>query len=125
MAIARWSSDQHRSAVYVYESSDGWVILVATNKLVSPLPEELPVLTTDPVTQPEEFAEEFLELAERTNRLLEHAVYEPIGGPWDGQMFILPDEASCLKQLLELRDHGYHVPEYAIEALTPLGGGRL
>lgn len=48
---------------------------------------------------------------------LRQAVRQNIGLPFDGRTFVEPDAAACLARLVALRETGYHVPEYALEAL--------
>ena len=109
MSYCRWSSDNHACDVYVYQDYTGaYVIHVACNKPVGEIP-KLPY----PVTDTKEFVvaykahHEFLRTCERA----------PIGLEYDGKTFIDGSPSECAMRLERLRDMGYRVPQYAIDAL--------
>ncbi len=116
MSYCRWSSDDFQCDVYVYESEDGYVIHVASNRLfwLVPLPK--------PYTgYGDEFDFEDWYQRHRTVRDLmdspdTHTI-APIGLPHDGETFIEDDAEEAAARLVELQKLGYQVPDYAIEEL--------
>lgn len=117
MSYCRWSSDDFNCDVYVFESVyGGWETHVACNRPVfdrSALPEaDLP--------GPDHTRAELLAFAERYHALLDavnNAERVPIGLPHDGAVFVDPTPGACARRLIELRETGYIVPQYAIDAL--------
>jgi hypothetical protein len=97
--------------VYVYEDcGGGWTTHVAGNRLTKKAP-ELPSIET--CTQ-EEWAAAYRRQGEWLDK---EAVHESIGLPEDGNTFNDPTPGACADRLEELRDMGYNVPQYAIDAL--------
>lgn len=115
MSYCRWSSDNWRSDVYVYPSSQGWETHVATNRVVGEIPREPDwgLITTAEAEGTKQFVREhnavleYLRTAERT----------PIGLAHDGESFNDSTPLGCLETLLMLRKEGYHIPEAALEEL--------
>lgn len=114
MSYCRWSSDNFRSDVYVYESSSGWVIHVANRKNVIPCIPSLPWRSNP--------SKLYIGLWTWSNKLhhlsLRYIPMRKIGLPADGQSFTLSCPRECADQLCVLRAMGYHVPQYAIDALV-------
>ncbi len=108
MSYCRFSSDNWKSDVYVYENRDDrFVICVADNRVVGdvpPAPSGLP---------PEEHQ---LALQEQ-QAFLDTAKREPINGFYDGEIFAFDTAEDAAFRLEEIRAMGYHVPQYAIDAL--------
>ena len=82
MSWVRWSSDDFRSDVYVYESDEGVTIHVAANRHVRDENDNI----TDKTT--------------------------PINGLWDGVTYVAHSEAEAYRILHSLQDDGYHIPSY-------------
>lgn len=111
MSYCRWSSDDFWCDVYVYEDlTSCYTIHVACNRVVGDIPKTAHLSSRDTIPA-------FMEAHKAQMAFLETAEREPIGLPHDGATFIygLPEEAA--HKLEELRDMGYHVPEYAIREL--------
>jgi hypothetical protein len=110
MSFCRFSDDNFKSDVYAYESADGFVVHVASNRVVGDVPAR-PSIADIPYIAPGEFSRahqaqhEFLETAERA----------PIGGPYDGQSFRYATLRELHDGLLQLRADGYHVPQFALD----------
>lgn len=116
MSYCRFSSDAFRSNVYVYENMDGnFIINVAENKMDCEEHEiPAPVESLNPNYMSGE------EITEQWNRILEfvdECPRKPINGGFDGDMIVCEDLESTKDQLLQLREHGYHVPEYTFEII--------
>lgn len=126
MAYARFSSDDCRSDVYVYESvHGGFVTHVATKRLElsEPLPEPvqlLPLPEADPSVTQEQWdrrADEYLARHRHVQQVVSRSELAPIGLPHDGETFVHATAAESADHLERLRALGYHVPEFAIRAL--------
>ena len=118
MSYARFSSDDWRSDVYVYESvGGGWVTHVAANRVVP----------CEPLPEPVEYTPENVEAWFRRH----HAVTEIIGRservfidlPYAGEDFRDDSPGECADRLVSLAAIGYHVPEGTIDALYAEAGG--
>lgn len=100
MSYCRFSSDQFRSDVYVYDHVGGWVqIHVAGNRLTSNEPRP-----TD-------------SWGEEMSAWLDRAKREPITLDHAGEEFQFNDHGEAADMLVTLRVLGYYVPQYAIEGL--------
>lgn len=112
MSYCRWSSDDYQCDVYVYEDvSGGWTTHVGTGRYVitEPLP-DLVILTPDTV-------HEYVEREAEVSRILRRSTVERVGLPHDGETYNDPTPGACADRLEDLRALGYHVPQYAIDAL--------
>lgn len=113
MSYCRFSSDNHKSDVYCYAHVDGgWAIHVARSRYVgdTPIPElpdnwhQLPV-------------DELADIMGRQREWLDKATLDLIGLSRDGESFNADTPGEAADLLESLRDEGYRVPAYAIEAL--------
>ena len=142
MSYCRWSSMNWRCEVYVYEDlCGGWTTHVASRRrVVQPVPSllfcrfgewirracgwsfDLPSRT---LTFPNRRArwiykawDKFAMAWERLHRLsMDLIPLRPIGLPCDGESFNDATPGECADTLARLRDMGYIVPQYAIDAL--------
>lgn len=109
MSYCRWSSDNFKSDVYVYESCHGgFDIHIASNRIVSELPEP-PSINLE--------AEEFEKQHKAHHLALEQAERENIDLPHAGESLNEATAGETAARLLQLRYYGYYVPQYAIDAL--------
>lgn len=111
MSYCRWSSDDFRCDVYVYQCAfDGrWNTHVAANRVVfqEPLPEAVPYDDT-------------LAWYERFNKVMEivgRAPRERIDHELAGQTLYDESPGDCARTLERLRGEGFNVPDYAIQSL--------
>lgn len=115
MSYCRWSSDDWRSDVYVYESQDGFVTNVAESSVV--LAEELP----EPIRlQPGFTHEQFHVWWKRQQAVADIVERSPtvkIGGLYDGATFVDPDPGACATTLRMLAIAGYRIPAGVVERL--------
>src|SRR5690554_33867 len=102
MSYCRWSSDDFKSDVYVYESDMGFMIHVAGGKH-DPYPTDLPApmrLTPDNVP-------EWLQRNEQVREILDNTPLVAITLPYAGETFTEDSPGACRERLLQLRNLGY------------------
>lgn len=115
MSYCRWSSDDFRSDVYVYNSLDGVTIHVGAGRYAfqGPLPPALPV----PEEITESWAALWVERQRAVSQLVDQATTEPIGLPHDGATLIAETPGEAAQLLRELVAEGYQVPGGVTEVL--------
>ncbi len=112
MSYCRFSSDDYQCDVYCYEDvSGGFTTHVAGSRPV--LDGTLP----PPVPFDRENIAAFMARHEKAMAWLERAELRDIDLPHAGECFNDPDAASAAARLQMLKDAGYNVPQYAIDAL--------
>lgn len=146
MSYCRFSSDNHRSDVYVYDDdlTGGIAICVAAERLVLP---PIPSLlggammlrlfawsggawdrSTKSVIYPSRVRRIVAGVAFKLSLLWESWLHRPtvrhmprrrIGGKWDGASFRCSTRANAGLRLNELVGLGYRVPEWVIEEFLP------
>jgi hypothetical protein len=109
MSYCRWSSDNWRCDLYVYDTGDGIAIHVANNRRAGEIP-ALPELTLDTVA-------EYTRAHNAQLAAVNACELVEIGLPYDGAYFEEPDLDSAIDRMKYLRNLGYHVPQWAIEAM--------
>lgn len=111
MSYCRFSTDQFRCDVYVYEHCGGWhQIHVAGNKHVSDKPRPAPVSLDAP------FAE-YMAADDALTAWMDQATRVAIDLPHAGESFECAGPLECAEKLEELKALGYVVPQFAIDAL--------
>ena len=112
MSYCRWSSDDFRCDVYCYEDIYlGYTIHVAGRRIVFDGTEPNPVeLRKDNIEEFAKYQEDFSNWIGTAQRI-------DIGLPHDGESFSFYDPEETANKLEELRNIGYMVPQYAIDAL--------
>jgi hypothetical protein len=103
MSYCRFSSENFGCDVYVYESAEGFVTHVASNRHVG----------DTPVPETDGSIDRYSEQAAWLNK----ARQVRIGLPEDGKTHFDEYAGECADRLEALRNMGYHVPQYAIDAL--------
>ena len=111
MSYCRWSSDDYQCDLYVYESSDGFVIHVASNRPVydEPLPPPAPAPNVD--------FDAWYARQQKVSEMVERARREPIGLPHDGETFVLDEPGEAADKLVEIKTAGYRFPDRVIDYL--------
>lgn len=116
MSYCRWSTDDFRCDLYIYENVSGcWTIHVAGNRLVEcppktyEYPEEHKVYQTETrncfsITR--EGADAWQKWEEENNKR------ETIALPYAGETFDLASPGECADKVEELTALGYCVPDY-------------
>lgn len=114
MTYCRFSDNDHQCDVYVYESCyGGYTIHVGCNRVVfkSKLPETVSLDNMDAYFKRHKIVMEMIQDAERVKIGLEH----------DGKSFNEDTAIDCANRLIELKNMGYNVPQYAIDGLMEDG----
>ena len=110
MAYCRFSSDNFRSDVYVYEGiGGGFVMHLAGNRYVGDIP-EVPAIGTVSM-------EKFLAAHKKQMDYLKNAKTERIELPHAGESFVCSTAKECAEFLEKFKALGYRVPEGVIPAL--------
>ena len=110
MAYCRWSSDDYQCDIYAYESDCGGFSIRVANyrfQFSEPLPPAVDMSDTQAFVERHNKVLEMLHKARRTQINLSR----------DGQSFDVTTSTEAVKLLESLRDEGYRVPDYAIQAL--------
>ncbi len=111
MSYCRWSSDDYQCDIYCYESVDGFEIHVARARRVMDC--ELPPRVPFDADQ----MDEWMARDRVVQSWVSRAELQPIGLPHDGESFRESDPGAAADRLQFLQSLGYHVPQYAIDAL--------
>lgn len=113
MSYCRFSSDDWRSDVYVYESVEGWVVHVAGSRGDAPIPGPDMKGLIDGRVPPERVAEQVADM----NRRIENRNLVPIDHPLAGETRTFGEADSCADWLEHLVGEGFHVPRHVVPAL--------
>lgn len=117
MSYARFSTDDFRCDVYVYESDEGFVIHVATNR-ANITEEQYATLPPNPaglVTN--EDIQVFIRRNNALSQLVSNAEHIPIEQALAGETFVLETPGEAADQLEELIKEGFRVPKTALSEL--------
>lgn len=119
MALVRFSSDNWRSDVYVYEAAEGWTIHIACNRLVGNVPEVPSIFSIPLKGNPghEEALKEWLKKHQEQMDWLENAERKEIGGHFDGETRFGLTAEEAAAELKQIKKAGYCVPDGVIELL--------
>lgn len=107
MSYCRFSSDNWKSDVYCYESEMGIVINVAGSKI-----DGIPEIPSWGIVSAEEYMEAMKVQSDYMDK--HQSARREIGLPYDGQYFLCGSYQQAYEKLVELKEVGYYVPEYAI-----------
>ena len=123
MSYCRWSSDNWKCDVYVYEDvNGGWTTHVAGRRRLKL--DTLPQSPYDLLTGgsvPENWNEIYRTYHDALGKL----PFEDITLPHAGDSFNDPMPSDCADRLETLRGLGYHVPQYAIDELRAEQAGTV
>ena len=113
MSYCRWSSDDWRSDLYVYEGEDGIVIHIrCMRKLFSREGLTEIDLTAEHDTQIDQWMTRHKEVMER----IKDCPMEKVGLSHDGEtIYCEPHDAADI--VMDLAREGYHVPDGVVEEL--------
>lgn len=111
MSVCRWSSDNYRCDLYIYETDAGFSVHVASNRPVGVIP-EVPI---PPVAASGSDWDQWFVLHRAQMDFLKNADRAPIGGPFDGASFDGLDAAEVPELLSALRLAGYRFPDHVLE----------
>lgn len=105
MSYARFSSDDWRSDVYCYESNSGFELNIATNRYED--------LDSVPRVDWDNFQESYVSQM----NAIKNRNHVPIGLPFDGEHYTFGTLEELRDKLLELREVGYNVPQFALDSI--------
>lgn len=108
MSYCRFSSDNWNSDIYCYESEMGIVINVAGSKI-----DGIPEIPSWGVVSAEKYMEAMK--VQRDYMDKHQSARREIGLPYDGQYFLCGSYQQAYEKLVELKEVGYNIPDYAIE----------
>lgn len=108
MSYCRWSSDDFRSDLYVYEAAEGVFVGVAGGRLV--LPEMPPALPARGTVSVDEWIEAFIERNHVVMDIVDAAERVEIDLPQAGEHFYGLTFEEAADKVAELAALGYHVP---------------
>ncbi len=111
MSYCRWSTNDYRCDVYVYQSSEGWDTHVARHR------HEVPDGAFPPPVDPSEDLDGWVLRSEVVRALIHEAERKPIGLRYDGESYVDATPGECADRLEQLRALGYRVPQSAIDSL--------
>lgn len=106
MSYCRFSSDNWNSDIYCYQSVEGYVIHVASNRYdraITPLDDS----TEETLYESYRQQREDIEKAKQVKIELDGA----------GESYYLPTPQEAVEKLKELQTKGFRVPDFAIKAL--------
>lgn len=104
MSYCRWSDCD----VYVYEGEYGWVTHIAGGRNVAGNPPPYDISSDEALKQ---------SLIARDEWYKANDKYEAIDLPLAGESFIDECPGDCAQRLIQLKQIGYDVPQYAIDEL--------
>jgi hypothetical protein len=119
MSYCRWSSDDYQCDIYCYAAcSGGYMIHVAGNR----------VIPNQPLPPPEPFRADnaarwasWLQRHSTITKIIMRSPRQAIDLPHAGECFNEPTATDAANRLLMLRELGYNIPQYAIDALLAEG----
>jgi hypothetical protein len=110
MSYCRFSSDDFKSDVYVYEDiTGGWTIHVASSRIIGDIP-KIPKLT-------EISTDDFMKTYKKQMKFLKTAKRKKIELKYDGETFNTESPIDCAIQLIKIKEEGYHIPNGVIDTL--------
>ncbi len=108
MSYCRFSTNNYKSDVYVYDDVGGGITIhVATSRVASKVPK-----VTD-YNDSKKFAKQVIE----QQKAISTAKYKKNGLPYDGESFYNLTPREALERLFELRAAGYRIPQSAIDGI--------
>lgn len=96
--------------LYCYESDQGYVTHVASNRVVGDIPKTEGLIRPDSI-------DEFLKAHKEQMKFLDSAERNPIGLPHDGVTFCDTHPEEFMITLRMLRNVGYVFPDYVLECV--------
>lgn len=115
MAFCRFSDDDYRCEVYIYESDEGdYVVHVAGQRVQWDPPKPNPY---DPEQIRKLSDKKVLEAEKRYQHLLRSAPKEKIELPFAGRSFREEEIEAVIVRVQLLKELGYRIPDWVLEAL--------
>lgn len=117
MSYCRWSSEDFGCDLYCYESNDGWVTHVASQRIEWTPPEGGTLYDLPKSDAGTADFEAWTARRKARSAAFDAAPMHPIGLPFDGKTFTDSTLEGFRERLLSLRAAGYQFGEYVIEAV--------
>lgn len=111
MSFCRWSDDDIRCDLYVYQDVGGAYVIHVRKKrpvFAGPLPDPLPMSAGVNAMQ-------IIERSEKVRGLISR--YEPIDGGYDGKTVVEHTANEAVDRLYELASSGYRFPQHVIDEI--------
>jgi hypothetical protein len=127
MSYCRFSSNNFKSDIYLYDSNQGLCLHIAANRIVGEPPAYNLMMVSKLNDYKEGSAEyksildEFMAAQKAHNDFMETVKREYINFEHAGQTFYFSEANECAEFLRQLIALGYHVPEGVIEAVIEDG----
>lgn len=109
MSYCRWSSDNFKCDVYAYLSDAGYMVHIASNKIVGNPPKNDWDLIKN---GGKGGVKKWVAIEKKRSKWMSKAKRVPIGGPLDGETFTFPNVVDFYEAMLVLRGIGYKFPDY-------------
>lgn len=114
MSYCRWSSDNFKCDVYAYESDMGFMIHLASNKIVGEMPPQDYDLL---LKKDKESIDLFVANEKIRSAWMKTCERVAIGLRYDGQSFICGSLHEFYDRMINLREIGYRFPDYVLETI--------
>lgn len=114
MSYCRFSSDDFSSDLYCYQSTDGYVTHVASNRVQGEIPQ---VNASLALSGDSGDFKKFIAQCRTQQAWLATAGHASIGGPYDGASFYDDTLEEFRDRLVMLRNAGYRFPNSVLEAV--------
>ena len=117
MSYCRWSTENFKCDLYVYEGSHAWVIHVAGNRIVSEITDADLVLAKWMNEPTRDRWNAVVAAREKQRKELDTATREPLNYGCEGDHYDLESPAECADKIEELVAMGYYCPQWVIDQL--------
>lgn len=122
MALCRFSSDDFRCDLYIYDAGRYIQVMLAESHINydrSLMPELPPLPPEDDIEGRKEWGQLALKRYNLRHHLMDEAVAVPIGGPLDGKSFLFESTDEVVQFLQEevIPCGKYRIPEWVIDSL--------
>lgn len=112
MSLCRWSSDDFRCDLYIYEAEGGWECHVASKRRVWEPPEGTTGLAMLAGRIP---SDEWMDRYDRYHKALDAAPLEPVRSAWAGESFTGMSIRELAATVEMLADDGCRFPESVLD----------
>lgn len=114
MSYCRFSSANWKSDIYCYaDASGGWTIHLAVYRRVGEVPDD----KFEDFIDGKIDAQAYADLHKAQMEALKLLPMVPITLPYAGESFNVPSAGEAAEKLIELKELGYFVPQFAIDSL--------
>lgn len=111
MSYCRWSSDNFKCDVYAYLSDAGYMVHIASHKIVGNAPKNDWNLVKK---GGKSGIKKWVAIEKKRSKWMSEAERVPIGGPLDGETFTFSNVVDFYEAMLVLCGIGYKFPDYVL-----------